>query len=230
MNLQEICDRVITENEAVLNCLVFDLHTDQTLASASRPGSPLQATDMDAALGTGKELFRGRYVDQFVQSLATGLITTRGFVREVQVTNAHNYQFMAAIPGSDDAVLVLCTDKTLTLGLGWMAVHQAQDLLAESLGVAPRVHGEHTAPDTAPPAPEPPSEAALDPKPVPPPTEEATPEPLPNPLARRRRNTGAAKSAQSPSEAVETAEAAKPESPDSDGKKSWRWSAKNSKE
>ena len=230
MDLQEICDGVITENKALLNCLVFDLHTDRTLASASRPDSALQATDINAALGTGKELFRGRYVDQFVQSLATGLIATRGFVREVQITNAHNYQFMAAIPGSDDAVLVLFTDKTLTLGLGWMAVHQAQDLLAESLGVEPRVHGEYTTPHPAPPAPEPPSEAAVDPRPVPPPTEEATPEPLPNPLAKRRRNTGAAKSAQSPSEAVETAEAVKPESPDSDGKKSWRWSAKNSKE
>ena len=185
MNLQEICDRVINETEAVLNCLVFDLDRDRALASASRADSALSQSDIDAALNTGKELFRGKYVDQFVQSLATGLIATRGFVREVQIANAHNYQFMAAIPGREDAVLVVFTEKTLTLGLGWMTVHQAQDLLAESLGVEPRVHGEQTDSHHASPAPEPPSEAAADPKPVPPPGEEVEPEPLPNPLAKR---------------------------------------------
>ncbi|MDE0063149.1 MAG: hypothetical protein OXU72_10225 [Gammaproteobacteria bacterium] len=185
MDLQEVCDGVIKETEAVLNCLVFDLDGDRTLASASRPDSALQEAEIGAALNTGKELFRGKYVEQFVQSLATGLIATRGFVREVQITNAHNYQFMAAVPGRDDAVLVVFTEKTLTLGLGWMAVHQTQDLLAESLGVEPRVHHGQTGSGQAPAAPEPPTEAAVDPKPVPPPSEEAEPEPLPNPLAKR---------------------------------------------
>ena len=185
MDLQEVCESVIKETEAVLNCLVFDLDDDRTLASAARADSALQQTDIDAALNTGKELFRGKYVDQFVQSLATGLIATRGFVREVQITNAHNYQFMAAVPGRDDAVLVVFTEKTLTLGLGWMAVHQTQDLLAESLGVEPRVYDEQTGSGQAPAAPEPSTEAAVDPKPVPPPSEEAEPEPLPNPLAKR---------------------------------------------
>ncbi len=185
MDLQQICESVITETEAVLNCLVFDLDGGRTLASAGRAGSALAQSDIDAALITGKELFRGKYVEQFVQSLATGLIATRGFVREVQITNAHNYQFMAAVPGRDDAVLVVFTEKTLTLGLGWMAVHQTQDLLAESLGVEPRVHDEQTGSGQAPAAPEPPTEAAVDPKPVPPPSEEAEPEPLPNPLAKR---------------------------------------------
>ena len=176
---------MITETEAVLNCLVFDLDGDRTLASAGRAGSALAQSDIDAALITGKELFRGKYVDQFVQSLATGLIATRGFVREVQITNAHNYQFMAAVPGRDDAVLVVFTEKTLTLGLGWMAVHQTQDLLAESLGVEPSAPDGQTDSGQAPPVQAPPSEAAVDPKPVPPPSEEAEPEPLPNPLARR---------------------------------------------
>ena len=185
MDLQEVCESVINQTEAVLDCLVFDLDNDRTLASASRADSALAQSEIDVALNTGKELFRGKYVDQFVQSLATGLIATRGFVREVQITNAHNYQFMAAVPGRDDAVLVVFTEKTLTLGLGWMAVHQTQDLLAESLGVEPSAPDGQTNSGQAPPVQAPPSEAAVDPKPVPPPSEEAEPEPLPNPLARR---------------------------------------------
>ena len=254
MDLQEICDGVITETEAVLNCLVFDLDSDRTLASAHRPDSALSPADMDAAIRTGKELFRGKYVDRFVQALATGLIPTRGFVREVQVANAHNYQFMAAVPGRDDAVLVLFTEKSLTLGLGWMAVHQVQDLLAESLGVEPRANAGHATPDratTAPetpyadqappspespypdqpsPAPVPPDEAVVDPRPVPPPSEEAAPEPLPNPLARRRRNAEAARARKSSPDPGEPGEAGNPESPDSRGRKSRRWAARNRKD
>ena len=185
MDLQEVCESVINQTEAVLDCLVFDLDNDRTLASASRADSALAQSEIDVALNTGKELFRGKYVDQFVQSLATGLIATRGFVREVQIANAHNYQFMAAVPGRDDAVLVVFTEKSLTLGLGWMAVHQTQHLLAESLGVEPRAHDEQTNSGPLRPAPEPSAEASADPKPVPPPSEEVEPEPLPNPLAKR---------------------------------------------
>ncbi len=187
MGLQEICDGVIEESEAALTCLVFDLDNDRTLASASRPGSALETAELDAALGISKELFRGKYVDRFVQSLATGLITSRGFVREAQITNAHNFQFMAAIPGRDDAVLVLFTDKTMTIGLGWMTIHRAQESLAESSGLEPPLPGAQTGFDRASAAPEQPSEAAVDPKPVPPP-DRSDPEPLPNPLLRRRRN------------------------------------------
>lgn len=189
MDLQEICEGVIKETEAVLSCLVFDLDNSSTLALARRPDTALEDAEIEDALRTGRELFRGRFVDQFVQSLATGLISTRGFVREVQVTTARGYQFMAAIPGRDDAVLVLFTEKKLTLGLGWMAVHRTQDLLAESPGG--ESHEDAGAADSGrappPPAAGLPSDASADPKPIPPPSEEGVPEPLPNPLAKRHR-------------------------------------------
>ena len=82
MDLQKICEAVIEETEAVLGCPVFDLATGLMLASASRPDSALEEADINDALRTGAELFRGRFADRFVQSLATGLISTRGFVQE----------------------------------------------------------------------------------------------------------------------------------------------------
>ena len=220
MDLQEICEGVVKETEAVLCCVVFDLDTDLTLASAHRPGSALREADVEAALRTGKELFRGKFVDQFVQSLATGLISTRGFVREVQITTADGYQFMAAIPGWEDGVLALFTENTLTLGLGWMAVHQTQELLAETrTGVAEERRGLADA-DRAPlpPTPEATSEEVVDPKPVPPPSEETAPDPIPNPLARRRRNAETSESAKSPSGSDGPEEAGKPVKPASRAK------------
>ena len=180
---------MIGDTDAVLHCLVYDLDRDRTLASAGSAGSTLQQADLEAAVRTGKELFRGKYAERFVQSLATGLISARGFVREAQITNGRNHQFMAAVPGRDDLLLAVFTDQSLTLGLGWMAIHQAQDLLAESLGVDLPAQGGQTDSGEAPPAPEPPTTAANDPKPVPPPGEDAEPQPLPNPLAKRWRNS-----------------------------------------
>ena len=226
MDLQEICDGIVRETDAVLNCLVVDLDTGRTLVSANHPGSSLREDDIDAAIRTGKAFFRGRYVDRFVQSLATGLIPARGFVREVQITSEHGYQFMAAIPGREDAVLVLFTGRSLTLGLGWMAVHQAQELLAESLGGLSGARREPASPDPPPPAPELPSEAAVDPEPVPPPGEAAAPEPLPNPLVNRRRNATSSKSAKSRAGAGEPAAKDNADPGDERGGSSWSWSRK----
>lgn len=221
MDLQRICEGVIEETEAVLGCLVFDLDTGLTLASAHRSENALGDAEVEHALRTGAELFRGRFVDQFVQSLATGLISSRGFVREAQVTTAQGYQFMAALPGGDNTVLVLFSEKKLTLGLGWMAVHRAQELLAESQGAGSEVGGPALGELPQPlSSPESQPDAAVDPKPIPPPSEEASAAPLPNPLARRHRRGGAVEDGNSSSGNDETAKTGKPSSP---SKKSRRW-------
>ena len=104
---------------------MVDLQTGFTLASAQRPGASLDEDRVKAVLQSGENLFRGKLIQQFVQSLPIDRTSAGGFVREVHITRAYTYQFMAAMPGWESGVLILVTEKTLSLGMGWMAVHQA---------------------------------------------------------------------------------------------------------
>ncbi|MYF31064.1 MAG: hypothetical protein F4169_19870, partial [Gammaproteobacteria bacterium] len=67
------------------------------------------------------------------------------------MTFENTYHFMATIPGWSSALLVFVTDKAVSIGLGWMAVHQAYDrvLQARPGAAAPETEPE---PRTPPPA------------------------------------------------------------------------------
>ena len=130
MAFQKICEDVVVDTEGALGCILIDLSTGLTLASAQRPGLALDAAEIKAILSSCEALFLGKLVAQFVANLSTRRASASGYVREVQVTRAYTYQFMAALPGWDECVVILITEKTLSLGFAWMAVHQVQDQLA----------------------------------------------------------------------------------------------------
>ena len=138
MGFQEICEDVVKEAEGALGCLLMDLRTGLTLASAQRPGAALDEAEIKSVLRSGEDMFRGKLIDQYARLLPSNRRSAAGFVREVQITTAYTYQFMAAIPGWDNGVVFLITEKDLSLGLGWMTVHRAQELFAESRRSAPQ--------------------------------------------------------------------------------------------
>ncbi len=132
MGFQQICESAVVENDGALGCVLIDLRTGLTLASARRRGAELDGAEMKMVLRSCEDLFCGRLIGQFVAALSTERPSLSGFVREVQITKTHHYQFMAALPGWDDAVVILITEKTLSLGLAWMVVHQTQTQLAQA--------------------------------------------------------------------------------------------------
>ncbi len=132
MGFQQVCENAVVENDGALGCVLIDLRTGLTLASAQRRGAELDGAEVKTILRSCEELFCGKLIEQFVATLATGRASASGFVREVQITKTFHYQFMAALPGWDDAVMILITEKTLNLGLAWMVVHQTQARLAEA--------------------------------------------------------------------------------------------------
>ena len=149
MGLQNVCDGLIDETDGLLACIVLDLDTGLTLASSCREG--MDATAVGAVTRRLGGLFRSRSLG-FVPSSPTPS-SSRGVVREAQITTGSTYHFMAAVPGWDSALLVFVTEKVVSIGLGWMAVHQAIDrvLLARpgtaEIETAP---GAQTSPPTAP--------------------------------------------------------------------------------
>ena len=132
MGFQEICEDVVRDTEGALGCILIDLRTGLALASAQRPGAALDDAQIKTVLHSSEDMFRGKLVDQFVRSLPINRDTSAGYVREVQITTRFTHRFMAVLPGWEHGVTILITEKTLSIGLGWMVVHQAQERLAEA--------------------------------------------------------------------------------------------------
>lgn len=133
MDLQHMCTAMLDEVDGSLCCIVVDTQTGLTVAAEYRSGSTMDAETINLVSVIGTNMFCGKLIRQFQQSLATGRSTSARFVREVQMTTANTNQFMAAIPGWNEGIFVLVTDKSVSFGLGWMAVHR----VIEQLGDAP---------------------------------------------------------------------------------------------
>ena len=220
MDFQEICEDVVTETEGALGCLAINLDTGLILASAGPSDSAMDAVEIESALRYAIEMFRGRFIERFMRSMLPDRPSVAGFVHEAQVSTENSHLFMAAIPGRESVAIALAAKNTLTLGLAWMAVHQAQERMLEAGGVlpaAPASATEQLAPaPTAPasaterlaPAPAEPIEqpapateqrapAPIDPKPIPPPQEEPAAQPIPNPLMANKHRAERLKAAAS---------------------------------
>ena len=130
MALQQICEDVVVDTEGALGCLLLDVNTGLVLALAHRPVNMLNDGDVERVVLAGESLFHGSLMARFAASLGTG--GTGPGVREVQITRAYTHEFMTAMPGWDDGILVLVTERTLSIGIGWMVVHQARARLAEA--------------------------------------------------------------------------------------------------
>lgn len=152
MELQEVCDSLVRETDGVLACVVLDLGTGLVLAQSRRrdvePGILRRATR--AADG----IFRGKLLRQFVRTLPTRTPFER-FVNEAQLTTSRAHSFLSTLPGVPDAVLVCITERTMSIGLGWMALHQAIDRVDPASATALARSRQPTASDAEAPGPHP---------------------------------------------------------------------------
>ena len=128
MELLEVCESLVQETDGVRACVVLDLETSLTLAQCLERGfgnaEVLQATRIAGSI------FRSKLLRQFVRTLP-GDRGADGFVREAQVTTAGMHLFMSSLAKFPNALLVCVTEKSVNIGMGWMAVHQALDHLRE---------------------------------------------------------------------------------------------------
>lgn len=150
MDMQNACREIITEVDGSLGCIVIDTQTGLTVAAASRPGAALNTTMMDLLSIIGTNMFCGQMIRRFEEALDRTKSSGVSFVREVQMTTAQTNQFMSAIPGWSGGLLVLITDKSVSLGLGWMAVHRVVKHLGAP-SAAPSPAADAPAPTAAPP-------------------------------------------------------------------------------
>ena len=132
--VQEVCEDVIASAEGSLACAVVDLATGTTVAAAYDPDTELNANRIGMVSVAVTEMFRGRLIRQFHRAWSSGNSVPEHFVREVQMATANSYQFISVVPDRMDTLFVLITDRTVSLGLGWMSVHQALEQLENAVG------------------------------------------------------------------------------------------------
>ena len=131
MELRNVCEDILEDVEGSLGCAAIDLETGSTLAAACRSDTVLDARGVDVISVAVSEMFHGKLIRQFHRAWSGGAAAPERFVREVQMATSNSYQFMSVVPGWDDCLLVLITDRSVSLGLGWMAVHQGLSRIAE---------------------------------------------------------------------------------------------------
>ncbi|MYE83062.1 MAG: hypothetical protein F4X36_14740, partial [Gammaproteobacteria bacterium] len=131
VELRSVCEDILDDVEGSLGCAAIDLETGSTLAAACRADAVLDARGVDVISVAVSEMFHGKLIRQFHRAWSGGAAAPERFVREVQMATANSYQFMSVVPGWDDCLLVLITDRSVSLGLGWMAVHQGLSRIAE---------------------------------------------------------------------------------------------------
>ena len=131
VELRSVCEDILEDVEGSLGCAAIDLETGGTLAAVCRADGVLNAAGVDVISVAVAEMFHGKLIRQFHRAWSGGAAAPERFVREVQMATANSYQFMSVVPGWDDCLLVLITDRSVSLGLGWMAVHQGLSRIAE---------------------------------------------------------------------------------------------------
>ena len=125
MDLQSICREVMETLDDSLGCVLTDLETGLPLAAEHRTGTVMNADTIALVSYVGINLFHGKLVHNFERSLAREHGSPNQFVREVQLTTSTTYQFMSTVPGWDQAIFILVTNRNVSLGMGLLAVHDA---------------------------------------------------------------------------------------------------------
>ena len=132
MDLQSVCRDVMDDVDGTLGCVLTDLETGLPLAAEYRAGTVMNANTISLVSHVGIDLFRGKLVRNFERSLSRNRRGSGGFVREVQLTTTNTYQFMSSVPGWEQVVFILVTNKNVSLGMGLLAVHDAVRRLSET--------------------------------------------------------------------------------------------------
>ena len=109
--------------DGALGCALIDLGTGLPLAMHVASDALLDSGAMEILCAAGANYLRGEVNDQLESAMGEGP-SGEGFVEEIQTTTEETYHFMCVIPGNRETVLLLVTDRTTNLGLGWVALRR----------------------------------------------------------------------------------------------------------
>ena len=160
VRLQDVCEEIVDEVDGALGCALVDLDTGLPLALDVKPASLLSATAMELISAAGVTYFRGDASAPSGRDASDdGPGRAGDYTQKIQATTEDTYHFMSLVPGEEQELLILITDRRSTnLGLGWMSMRHALDRVqnADGNGAAETPGVQMTNPPVAQPTPQPP--------------------------------------------------------------------------
>jgi hypothetical protein len=130
MSLNDTMKQLVDDVDGALACAVVDLSSGLMLGAHHNVPYFTQAY-IDAVAAAAVDMFRGKTIST-VEKLLTaqrGAEVTKS-IKEVQMTTDGTYHFMMIVEGKPDALLVLITNRSANLGMGWSAVRRANSAVA----------------------------------------------------------------------------------------------------
>lgn len=132
--LDDACQNVVRRVNGAVACGVVDLDSGFVIGLHDSPGWGAEVHE--ALASAALELFRGARVTEFERSIRQLRGEEHGpehYFNEVQLTSRDNFHFAMVLRGGQ-AVLMLVTEKTTNVGMGWAqlraAVTEVEELLA----------------------------------------------------------------------------------------------------
>lgn len=125
MDINQICNEIVTNIDAALGCAVVDLESGLLLGVAHSVPYFTQSY-LDAVAAAAVDMFRGRTVTA-VEDMISNMRGTasKHMIKEVQMTTDNTYHFMSIVPERPNSLVVLITSKKANLGMGWSSLRQA---------------------------------------------------------------------------------------------------------
>ena len=123
--IDDICKEVTDDVDGALACAVVDLNTGMLLGLHHTVPYFTQ-TYLDAVAAAAVDMFRGKTVTR-VEDLFS---KQRGdevkhLVKEIQMTTERTYHFMSIVKEKPHALMVLITQTSTNLGMGWSGLKSA---------------------------------------------------------------------------------------------------------
>lgn len=130
MTLNDTLKQLVDEVDGALACTIIDLSSGLMLASHHTVPYFSQEY-IDAVSASAVDMFRGRTIRTVEKLLSEERgREVRNSIQEVQMATAGTYHFMSIVSDKPDALLVLITDRTANLGMGWTSMRRANSLLS----------------------------------------------------------------------------------------------------
>lgn len=130
MSLNDSLKQLVDDVDGGLACAAVDLNSGLMLGAYHNVPYFTQSY-VDAVAAAAVDMFRGKTISTVEKLLAAqrGTEVSKS-IKEVQMTTDGTYHFMTIVEGKPDALLVLITNRSANLGMGWTSVRRANAEIA----------------------------------------------------------------------------------------------------
>lgn len=133
MSLKQICENIYSEVNGAIAVGVVDLSSGMPLEIYHRVEYFTQEY-IDLVSAASVDMFRGKNVAKVEEKLANQRRKPLSHsIQEVLMTTEGTIHFMAVLPGKNDILALLVTNKKASVGMGWAILRNALPEISEKV-------------------------------------------------------------------------------------------------